>query len=87
MTENKKAKKAAKPAKKNKQPKDHWFTLRGIQKEAKRVIWPRWKNSDRGPGIVSTTGEVLIFTVFFALFFVLCEFGVTYLLKFIGIGA
>lgn len=86
MTEKKKEKKAAKPAK-NKQPKDHWFSLRGIQKEAKRVVWPKWKNSDKGPGIFSTTGEVLVFTVFFALFFVLCEFGVTFLLKFIGIGA
>ena len=55
MTEKKKEKKAAKPAK-NKQPKDHWFSLRGIQKEAKRVVWPKWKDSDKGPGIFSTTG-------------------------------
>lgn len=88
MAENNTAKKAEKKAaKKNKQPKDRWFTLRGIQKEARRVVWPRWKDSDRGPGIFSTTGEVLVFTVFFALFFVLCEFGITFLLKFIGIGA
>ena len=80
-------KKAVVSAKKDKQPKDRWFTLRGIRKEAKRVVWPRWKDSDRGPGFMTTTGEVLTFTVFFALFFVLCEFVVTYLLRFIGIGA
>ncbi len=66
---------------------DHWFTLRGVRKEAKRVQWPKWKDSEKGQGILTNTAEVLIFTVFFALFFVLCNFGITYLLKAIGIGA
>lgn len=79
------ARKAAKIAKKN-QPKDHWFSIRGIRKEIKRVVWPSWKTTDKGPGIISVTAEVVIFTAFFALFFVLCNFGITYLLQFIGIG-
>ncbi len=76
-----------KKEKKTKPAKDHWFTLRGIRKEAKRVQWPRWRDSDRGQGILTNTAEVVIFTAFFAVFFVLCNFGITYLLKLIGIGA
>ena len=89
-TEKKAEKAAAKEAKKqvkNSAPKDHWFTISGIRKEAKRVRWPHWKSSGNNPGILEHTGEVLGFTVSFALFFVVCELIVTYLLKFIGIGA
>ena len=60
---------------------DKTFSWSGIQKEAKRVRWPKWKD------IGSNTAEVVRFTGFFSLFFVLCDFLVTYLLKFIGIGA
>lgn len=67
--------------------KDNWFTWDGIKKEAKRVRWPQWKTDGSKDGIAKTTGEVLTFTAFFAAYFVLCDFLVTYLLKFIGIGA
>ncbi len=60
---------------------DKTFSWSGILKEAKRVRWPKWKD------IGSNTAEVVLFTAFFALFFVLCDFLITYLLKFIGIGA
>lgn len=50
-------------------------------------MWPHWRSSDRGEGIWQNTGEVVIFTAFFALFFVLCNYVITILLKLIGIGA
>ena len=67
--------------------KDHWFTIEGIKKEAKRVRWPKWKSEGNTPGIGQNLTEVVGFTGFFAAFFVLCDFVVTFLLKFIGIGA
>ncbi|MBR2066777.1 MAG: preprotein translocase subunit SecE [Solobacterium sp.] len=67
--------------------KDHWFSIDGIRKEAKRVRWPHWKSEGNTAGIMQNTAEVLIFVCFFALFFVACEFVVTLLLKAIGIGA
>ena len=66
--------------------KDHWFSISGVRKEAKRVRWPKWKSEGNQPGIIENTTEVIGFTGFFALFFVLCDLVVTYLLKFIGIG-
>lgn len=59
---------------------DKTFSWSGIKKEAKRVRWPK-----RGD-VVSNTGEVVTFTAFFALFFVLCDFLSTTLLTLIGIG-
>lgn len=59
---------------------DKTFTWSGIKKEAQRVRWPKRKD------IIEDTGEVLCFTGFFALYFVLCEFVVTGILKMIGIG-
>ncbi|MBR2830704.1 MAG: preprotein translocase subunit SecE, partial [Solobacterium sp.] len=53
----------------------------GIQKEAKRVRWPKGKD------IRLSTAEVILFTAFFALFFIGCDFLVTFLLRMIGIGA
>ena len=83
MSENKKVKEN-----KNKAPKDHWFSFSGIRKEAKRVRWPHWKSEGASkPGILQNTAEVVVFTASFALFFVVCELVITYLLKFIGIGA
>lgn len=91
MAEEKKDKavqKETKKEKKNKAPKDHWFSLSGIRKEAKRVRCPHWKSQGtNNPGILQNSGEVIGFTAFFAVFFVLCEFVITYLLKLIGIGA
>ena len=67
--------------------KDHWFSLSGIRKEAKRVRWPHWNSEKGNAGILQNTGEVLIFTGFFAIFFVLCGILIAYLLRLIGIGA
>jgi len=60
---------------------DKTFSLSGIKKEAKRVRWPKAKDT------ATNTGEVLIFTIFFAVYFVLCDFGIAWLLRLIGIGA
>lgn len=60
---------------------DRTFSWSGIRKEAKRVRWP--KKAD----IASHTAEVLVFVLFFAAFFVLCDFGITFILRLIGIGA
>ena len=73
-------------AEEKKVKKDHWFSISGVRKEAKRVRWPKWKSEGNQAGILQNTAEVLGFTGFFALFFVLCDFVVTYMLKFIGIG-
>ncbi|MBR4164039.1 MAG: preprotein translocase subunit SecE [Solobacterium sp.] len=67
--------------------KDHWFSIDGIKKEAKRVRWPKWKTEGNTAGIGQNTGEVLLFTGFFVAYFVFCEFIVTFVLRFIGIGA
>ena len=76
----------AEEKKTNKPAKDNWLSIDGIRKEAKRVRWPKWKSEGNTPGIAQNTGEVLIFTGFFGIFFVLCDFLVTFLLKVIGIG-
>ena len=76
----------AEEKKTNKSAKDHWLTIDGVRKEAKRVRWPKWKTEGNTPGIAQNTGEVLIFTGFFGIFFVLCDFLVTFVLKVIGIG-
>ncbi|MFV0380023.1 MAG: preprotein translocase subunit SecE [Anaerorhabdus sp.] len=57
-----------------------WFSIEGISKEIKRIRWPHPKE------LMSNTLEVIMFIVFFALFFILCEFTVTYFLRLIGIG-
>ncbi len=71
---------------KNTAQKDHWFSVDGIAKEAKRVRWPKWKTEGNTSGTIQNTGEVLVFGGFFALFFVCCDFIVAFLLRFIGIG-
>ncbi|MCI6744858.1 preprotein translocase subunit SecE [Anaerolactibacter massiliensis] len=60
---------------------DKTFSWSGIKKEAKRVRWPKTKDT------MSNTGEVVIFTAFFAVFFVLCDLLVSGLIQTIGIGA
>ena len=86
-SEKQQAKEAKTLAKKTKPAKDHWLTISGITKEAKRVRWPHWTNQGSEEGTLQNTGEVLVFTIFFALFFVLCDLGVAYLMKVFGIGA
>ncbi len=66
---------------------DKWFSISGIKKEIKRVRWPKWKTQGNQAGIGKTTGEVLIFTGFFAAFFMLSDMLVALLLRLIGIGA
>lgn len=67
--------------------RDSWFTWRGIRKEAKRVQWPGWKSTtEKGVGIARNSTEVIAFTGFFAIYFALINWGVAYLLRFIGIG-
>lgn len=58
-----------------------WFSFDGIMKEAKRIRWPKAKE------LMSTMTEVLIFVAFFGIFFVICEFLITFFLRMIGIGA
>ena len=82
--EKKAAKAEAKKKAKSQAEKDKWFSISGINKEAKRVRWPHWKSEGtNNPGILQNSGEVILFTAFFALFFVLCDLLVTYLLTFV----
>ena len=75
----------AKKKKKSQAEKDRWFSFSGINKEAKRVRWPHWKSEgSNNPGILQNSGEVILFTAAFALFFVLCDLLVTWLLTFIA---
>ena len=54
-----------------------WFSIKGIVAEVKKIKWPSIKDLGRN------TGEVLVFTIAFAIFFVVCEFVVSTLLNFI----
>lgn len=58
-----------------------WFSIDGIKKEIKRVRWSNKKN------LAENFARVLIFCMFFAAFFVICEYAITLFLKLIGIGA
>lgn len=58
-----------------------WFSISGISKEVKRIRWPKRKE------LFGSSSEVLLFCVAFGVFFVVCELGVTFFLKLIGIGA
>ena len=81
--EKKKEKAKAKKEAKAQHEKDKWFSISGINKEAKRVRWPHWKSEgSANPGILQNSGEVIIFTATFALFFVLCDLLVTWVLTF-----
>ena len=57
-----------------------WFSIGGIAKEVKRIRWPKTKE------LVENSLEVILFTMFFGIFFVVCEFLITFFLKAIGIG-
>lgn len=58
-----------------------WFSISGIMKEVQRIRWA--KTSE----LVNNSLEVIIFSAFFGLFFVACEFVITFILRLIGIGA
>lgn len=65
---------------------DPWLSISGVRKEAKRVRWPKWKSDGNNTGILENTEQVIIFTGFFAAYFVLCDLVITFLLKAVGIG-
>lgn len=56
-----------------------WFSINGITKEIKKIRWP--KKSD----LTSNSVQVIVFTFFFGLFFYVCQFVITLLLKLIGV--
>lgn len=56
-----------------------WFSVRGIITEIKRIRWSKPKE------LAQDSGTVLIFTVAFALFFVVCTAINAWGLKMLGI--
>ena len=56
-----------------------WFSLSAITKDISKIRWP--KKGD----LASNSLEVIIFTVFFGLFFVLCQFIISVVLKGLGV--
>lgn len=58
-----------------------WFSISGISKEVKRIRWPKKED------LLGSFSEVMAFCLFFAAFFTVCEFAITFILKLIGIGA
>lgn len=56
-----------------------WFSLKEIIKENKKIRWP--KKGDLALNSVQT----IVFVAFFAIFFVCCQFVVSFLLKLIGV--
>ena len=57
----------------------NWLSISGIKKETKRIRWAKNKE------LFISFKEVMIFIVLFGIFFVLCEFIITFCLKYIGI--
>ena len=56
-----------------------WFSLEGIRNEIRRIRWPSWND------LAENTGKVLLFLVLFALFFVLSELLISWLLSVLGV--
>ncbi|MDO4940337.1 MAG: preprotein translocase subunit SecE [Erysipelotrichaceae bacterium] len=56
-----------------------WFSVSAITKEISKIRWP--KKGD----LASSSVQVIIFTAFFGLFFVLCQFLISVLLKGLGV--
>lgn len=44
-----------------------WFSISGIYKEIKRIRWPKAKD------LFSNSMTVILFTILFGVFFLLCE--------------
>lgn len=57
-----------------------WFSPKEIVKEIKKIRWPN--KSDLGTNSI----QVVVVTLFFALFFYLCQFVISILLSFVGGG-
>lgn len=56
-----------------------WFSPSAIVKEIAKIRWPKKED------LFSNSVQVVIFTLFFALFFYLCQFLVSLCLRLIGV--
>ncbi len=56
-----------------------WFNISAIFKEISKIRWP--KKGD----LLTNSVQVVVLTAFFALFFFLCQFLVSLVLKSIGV--
>ena len=56
-----------------------WFSPREIVKEISKIRWPK-KND-----LLTSSVQVVIFTAFFGLYFFLCQFLVSLVLRLIGV--
>lgn len=55
-----------------------WFSISGVIDELRKVRWPKLGE------LISQTGTVLLFTVSFAAFFMLCELVAATFIKSVG---
>ena len=55
-----------------------WFTPKDVVKEVGKIRWPN-KND-----LATNSVQVVVVTVFFALFFYLCQFVISILLSMVG---
>ena len=55
-----------------------WFTPKDVAKEVGKIRWPN-KND-----LATNSVQVVVVTVFFALFFYLCQFVISILLSMVG---
>ena len=56
-----------------------WFNISAIFKEIGKIRWPKKED------LLTNSVQVLVFTAFFALFFFVCQFLVSLILKTIGV--
>ena len=56
-----------------------WFSFSGIAKEIKKIRWPQ-----KGD-LATNSVQVIIFTLFFGIFFVCCEFIISMILNLLGV--
>ena len=56
----------------------NWFSIDGIVKEIKKIHWP--SNKD----LLESTVQVIAFTAFFILFFILCQVTISEFLRLLG---
>lgn len=56
-----------------------WFSFRGIYNEIKRIRWSKPKE------LMEDSGTVIIFTLFFVIFFVLCTLFNAWFLNILGV--
>ena len=56
-----------------------WFSFNGITKEIKKIRWPKKED------LLTNSVQVILFNAFFGVFFVLCQFLVSLVLKALGV--